>query len=242
MRHTFDNFKVDDSNREAYELCNRISKQVGKNPRLVHIHGTAGTGKTHLLEAVKRRMEEENYLSVELIEGSQLVELFIAIFKACINTDYPIEQMYPLFADADVLLIDNIQCLIGRSSTQELVGELLADMIKNGKTVLFTSEKTFEEMGMDSLKKYMEEHDLSYTDAFISVPNNTTKRELLDEFVQRQNLHLEEKDQENILKWSVTFRELNAILNQIAFQQKLEPTATNNEIIKKVFRERGRPV
>ena len=234
MKHTFENFKVDESNATAFNICQKLANEETISPRIIHFCGATGVGKTHLLEALRHHLEEERHLDVELMEGKQLVEFFIGVFKSCQKTEYPITKMFPLFAHTDVLMIDNIQYLIGKSSTQELVSELISDMIQAGKTVIFTSE--------DAFVSYLKIHELPYEKAHISLPQYFMKRNYLNSYVEKHRLFLRELETRKILRASSTIRELNAILNQVAFLRKIEPGMLGSEMLEKILKERGRPV
>lgn len=113
--HVFDNFVVGPCNQLAHASCVAVSQSPGTVYNPLFIHGSAGLGKTHLLQAVCHRVLDHTpaariaYLSCEMF-----VNHFIeAVEKGALS------GFRYRYREADLLLIDDLQFLTGKDRTQE---------------------------------------------------------------------------------------------------------------------------
>lgn len=113
--YVFDNFVIGPGNRMAHATCMAVSQSPGTSYNPLFIHGSAGLGKTHLLQAICHRVLDHSpgtrivYLSCETFVN-QFIE---AVERGALNS------FRYRYRHADVLLIDDVQFLSGRDRTQE---------------------------------------------------------------------------------------------------------------------------
>ncbi|MBU0641109.1 MAG: chromosomal replication initiator protein DnaA [Planctomycetes bacterium] len=113
--YTFDQFVVGPANRLAHAACRAICKQPGTLYNPLFIHGASGLGKTHLLQAACAALAEANPPLAAIYVSC---EAFVNDFVRAIETG----ELQPFRASArraDVLVIDDIQYLAQRESSQE---------------------------------------------------------------------------------------------------------------------------
>ena len=112
---TFDDFVTGTSNRFAHAAALAVAETPGRSYNPLFIYGDAGLGKTHLLQAI-RRYVEENYPDyvVRYVTTETFLNQFIESIRT--NTSNEFKRRY---REVDVLLVDDIQFLENRKETQE---------------------------------------------------------------------------------------------------------------------------
>lgn len=130
----FDNFLVDASNRFAFLLCNEIVQSTDRIHAPLCLHGPSGCGKTHLLCAVGDAViTQDSDKAVCFVTAEDIVKDLID----SIDGGYDMKLRY---SAVDVLLIDNLQCLMGRSSTIEEMHRLLFWLQQKGTRIVMATE------------------------------------------------------------------------------------------------------
>ncbi len=137
-RSTFDAFVVDKSNQLAFEAARRVagSQQMEFNP--LFLHGGVGLGKTHLMHAIandiRARYPERRvvYLSAE-----QFMYQFIRALR-----DKDTVSFKELFRTVDVLMIDDVQFISGKESTQEEFFHTFNALIEQNKQIILSADKS----------------------------------------------------------------------------------------------------
>ena len=134
--YTFDNFIEGSSNKFAKAACYAVAKDpCYYNP--LFIYGQSGLGKTHLLYAVMNYMKKNNPKLKIVYKKS---ETFINELIDAIGTNTTIE-FKEKYRTADVLLIDDIQFLAGKESTQEEFFHTFSALYESEKQIILTSDR-----------------------------------------------------------------------------------------------------
>ncbi len=145
-RYTFDNFVVGKPNEFAYAAANRVadSDQVSFNP--LFLYGGVGLGKTHLMHAIAHRLRERRpdrrviYMSAEKFMYS-----FVRALRHQDTISFK-EQ----FRTVDVLMIDDVQFISGKDSTQEEFFHTFNALVDQGRQIVISADKSpndLEEIG-----------------------------------------------------------------------------------------------
>jgi len=136
-RYTFDTFVVGDSNAIAHAAAISAAMRPGRSYNPLFLHASTGLGKTHLLQAVAHGIREHNpeariaYLSAETFMN----DLIGSIRKG------EMESFHNRFRNGcDVLLIDDIQFIAGKSSTQEEFFHTFNFLHDQGKQIVLTAD------------------------------------------------------------------------------------------------------
>ena len=134
---SFDTFIVGSSNRFAHaaSLAVADNRDVIYNP--LFIWGNSGLGKTHLLSAIKEKIKE-NYPEKKII--SVTCEEFTNEVISSIHLGTT-QQLREKYRTADVLLIDDIQFISGKESTEEEFFNTFNDLYNNRKQIVLTSDR-----------------------------------------------------------------------------------------------------
>ena len=137
-RFTFDNFVVGNSNQMPFAASKRVSenKSISYNP--LYIHGNVGMGKTHLLNAIAIDLKQK-YPDLKIVLMS--AERFMYQFIKAIRSKDTI-KFKDQFRSLDVLIIDDIQFIGGKESTQEEFFYTFNELINQGKQIILSSNKS----------------------------------------------------------------------------------------------------
>ena len=134
--YTFDNFIEGESNKFAKAACYAVANEPCLyNP--LFIHGQSGLGKTHLLYAIMNYMKKNN---PELKIVYKKSETFINELIEAIS-NHNTSEFKEKYRSADVLLIDDIQFLAGKESTQEEFFHTFSALYENDKQIILTSDR-----------------------------------------------------------------------------------------------------
>jgi chromosomal replication initiator protein len=134
--YTFDQFTVGTSNKFAHAAALAVAKvDVEKPYNPLLIYGNHGLGKTHLLCAIRHNaVEKHPHLKVVLVKCEDFTdEIVSAIQKGELN------EFRKRYQTVDMLLIDDIDYLKGKSATQDELLRIIIALLELGKQVVLTS-------------------------------------------------------------------------------------------------------
>lgn len=135
--YTFDNFVVGASNRFAYTSALKIADQPGVVANPFYIFGDVGLGKTHLMQCVGNYIYENHMdYKVLYIKTEQFIEEYVRATENRSNSSFKEK-----FDDIDVLLIDDIQFLSGKTQSQIEFFSLFEKLFNKHKQIVITSDK-----------------------------------------------------------------------------------------------------
>ena len=136
--YTFDTFIVGSSNEFAYAACKAVADGGGGmvyNP--LFIYGPSGLGKTHLITATAKEMKNKNNdLNIIYVTGETFSSEIINAIQTNSTTKF-----HDKYRSADVLLVDDIQFIAGKNSTQEEFFHTFNALYQDGKQIVLTSDR-----------------------------------------------------------------------------------------------------
>lgn len=157
-RYTFDNFVEGECNSIALRACLSVVEKPGDkdlNPLL--IYGASGLGKTHLLQAIAAKLQENNPdYNIVYRQAYDFLRDSAAIGEALKNHEFEHanelkEQFMERYTRCDVLLVDDIQLLEMGIKSQERLAQLIKMLRNDGKQVVLTCDRhpaSFKKLGM----------------------------------------------------------------------------------------------
>ncbi|MFH1715531.1 MAG: chromosomal replication initiator protein DnaA [Elusimicrobiota bacterium] len=141
-KYTFDSFVVGKSNRFAQAACEAVSKDPGEAYNPLFIYGGVGLGKTHLLHAIGNHAKQTNpHAKVLYITADKFMNELIEAIRRDRNIEF--RQKY---RSLDVLLIDDIQFLAGKESTQEEFFHTFNTLYEAHKQIVVSSDSSPKEI------------------------------------------------------------------------------------------------
>ena len=139
---SFDNFVVGPSNRFAHGAAVAVSNNPGQVYNPLFIYGPAGVGKTHLLYAIANGIRKQNSnANIVYIKGDQFTNELIAAIQSGKNVEFRSK-----YREADLFLIDDIQFIAGKESTQEEFFHTFNTLYEEHKQIVMTSDRKPSDM------------------------------------------------------------------------------------------------
>ena len=140
--YTFDTFIVGSSNKFAHAAALAVATHDTRNYNPLFIHGDSGLGKTHLLFAIMNEVKSRKPDALVIyVKGEQFTNELIAAIG---------HQATPEFREkyrkADYLLVDDLQFIAGRDSTQEEFFHTFNTLYESGKQIVLTSDRPPKEI------------------------------------------------------------------------------------------------
>lgn len=215
--YTFKNFVVGQSNREAYQASLMISKNPGElyNPLL--IYSDSGLGKTHLLNAIGNAIKETfPSKKVLYVTTQDFFEEYVNYVKGNRGDD----NLKLFFKNSvDVLLVDDIQMLVGKHKTEEMFFSVFQTLYQANKQIVITSDQHPSKLeGLDERLKSRFTQGLPLS---INPPDKETCEAILKLRIEANGLDTNQFDPEVISyfasKFSTNVRELEGALNRLIF-------------------------
>ncbi len=137
-RFTFDQFVVGKSNEVAYQAARRVAEDAHVNFSPLFFYGGVGLGKTHLMNAVGWSLRQDNpdakiiYLSAEQ---------FMYLFVRALRTKNTLE-FKEMFRSVEVLMVDDIQFIAGKDSTQEEFFYTFNALASESKRIVLSADRS----------------------------------------------------------------------------------------------------
>ena len=148
-KFTFENFVYGEENKHAYRSALKFAvtaDEPGNNTSLF-IYGNSGLGKTHLLLAIKNEIAEKfPQIKVKYANSQAYIDDFINEVARQKRDGSRIMRAYH---DADVLIIDDIQNIIGKTASIDYFFRLMDEFIRMNKKVVIASDRAPKNLGMD---------------------------------------------------------------------------------------------
>ena len=151
--YTFDNFIEGESNKLAKAMCYAVANEpCSCNP--LFIYGQSGLGKTHLLYAIINHMKK-NYPDMKIVYKKSETFINELVDAIANHQTAPFKEKY---RSADVLLIDDIQFIAGKESTQEEFFHTFSALYESDKQIILTSDRPPKDINplMDRLRTRFE--------------------------------------------------------------------------------------
>ena len=138
----FDNFIVGPSNRFAHGAAVAVSNHPGDVYNPLFIYGPPGVGKTHLLYAIANGIRKKNPdARIVFIRGEQFTIDLIEAIKTGKNIEFRSK-----YREADLFLIDDVQFIAGKESTQEEFFHTFNKLYEEHKQIVMTSDRKPSDM------------------------------------------------------------------------------------------------
>ena len=137
VEYTFENFIVGSSNKFAHAACLAVADHPAQAYNPLFIYGPSGLGKTHLLYAITNELKKKvSSIRVIYIKGEDFTNQMIDSMSRQAMTEFRDK-----YRSCDVLLIDDIHFIAGKTSTQEEFFNTFNALHEAGKQIIMTSDR-----------------------------------------------------------------------------------------------------
>jgi chromosomal replication initiator protein len=215
-RYIFRTYVVGSANRFAHAASISVAEHPGGKFNPLFIHGGVGLGKTHLLHAVGHRaLELNDRLQVAYVTSEKFTNDLIASIRQQ-RTD----EFRARYREIDILMIDDIQFIAGKESTQEEFFHTFNSLYQSGKQVIISSDKPPK--SISALEERLRSRFEGGLIADVQLPDYEMRTAILrlkgDELAvdlpAEVAEYIAQKDQSNI-------RELEGVLNKVLARSQL---------------------
>lgn len=139
---TFDNYIVGPSNKFAHAASLAVAQNPGGSYNPLFLYGNSGLGKTHLLHAIKNEvLANDPNKKIEYIKGDEFTNQIVESVRKVNQPEF--RQKY---RNADVLLVDDVQFIGGKESTQEEFFHTFNALYEDKKQIVLTSDRPPKEI------------------------------------------------------------------------------------------------
>ena len=139
--YRFSNFEVGESNRFAFITAMKVAENGVKICNPLYIFGDVGLGKTHLMTSIGNFILDNDINANVVYTSSQKFSEDYFIATSAKNGREKIEAFYNKYNQADVLLVDDIQFLEGKTATQEEFFKIFEHLSTSNKQIVLTSDR-----------------------------------------------------------------------------------------------------
>jgi chromosomal replication initiator protein len=231
VKYTFNSFVVGNSNRFAHAATLAVAEAPARSYNPLFIYGGVGLGKTHLLHAIGNFINKMNpELRVVYVSSETFMNKMIAAIASG-----TMREFRNIFRTVDVLLIDDIQFLEGKESTQEEFFHTFNDLHNMRKQIVATSDSHPKEIKLEERLRSRFEWGLV---ADIQPPDFETRVAILSQLALSEKFHVPN----DILVYIANqiksnIRELEGTLNRVIAYSSLTRSELNLDLARHVLRD-----
>ena len=230
-KYTFDTFVVGSNNRFAQSASLAVAESPGEAYNPLYIYGGPGLGKTHLMHSIGHFILERNpEAKVLYVTSEEFTNEVIESIRS--GNASAMNKFREKYRTIDVLMIDDVQFIIGKESTQEEFFHTFNALHSAGKQIILTSDKPPKDM--ETLEERIRSRFEWGLMADIGAPDYETRMAILRRKVESDDMSLSD-DILNYIANNIksNIRELEGALNKLLAYSNLEKTEITMEIAKK---------
>lgn len=226
--YTFDTFVVGNNNKLAHAASLAVAESPGDVYNPLFLYGGVGLGKTHLMHSIAHFIQSNNpALKILYVSSETFTNELIEAIRNGNNT--AMTKFREKYRNIDVLLIDDIQFIIGKESTQEEFFHTFNELYLAKKQIVISSDKPPKDM--ETLEERIRSRFECGLTADIGSPDYETRMAILRRKEENDNFHLDD----DILDYIATniksnIRELEGALNKLLAYSNLENTDITMEV------------
>ena len=144
-KYKFDTFVVGKNNRYAHSASLAVAESPGKVYNPLYLYGRPGLGKTHLMHSIGHFILEQNpEKKVLYVTSEEFTNEVIESIRS--GKDNSMSKLREKYRSVDVLMVDDVQFIIGKESTQEEFFYTFNDLHAAGKQIVLSSDKPPKEI------------------------------------------------------------------------------------------------
>lgn len=226
--YRFETFVVGNNNRFAHSAALAVAESPGEAYNPLYIYGGPGLGKTHLMHSIGHFILDRNpKTKVIYVTSEQFTNEVIESIRN--GNSSAMSKFRDKYRTVDVLMIDDIQFIIGKESTQEEFFHTFNALQTQGKQIILTSDKPPKDM--ETLEERIRSRFEWGLMADIGVPDYETRMAILRKKAESDKFPIDDGILDYIAQnIRSNVRELEGALNKLLAFHKLEHTSITMEI------------
>ncbi len=231
-KYTFESFVVGSGNRFAHAASLAVAESPADAYNPLFIYGGVGLGKTHLMHAIGHYiLQQRPETRLEYVTS----ETFTIELVTAIQTNRNV-QFREKYRSVDVLLIDDIQFIAGRDSTQEEFFHTFNALFNAGKQIVISSDRPPKEIA--KLEERLRSRFLSGLIADIQRPDMDTRCAILRQKANEEGIQVNE-DVIQMIAQNVdsNIRELEGSLTRLAAYSSLSGQEISLQLAQEALKE-----
>lgn len=235
--YTFDTFVVGSNNRLAQASAIAVSENPGEIYNPLFIYGGVGLGKTHLMHAIGHYIIDQNPDSnVLYVTSEQFTNEIIDAVRTGNSSPEKTKEFRDKYRNIDVLLIDDIQFIIGKPQTQEEFFHTFNHLYEQKKQMVITSDKPPKDM--DVLEERFRSRFAWGLIADIQYPDFETRMAILQKKVESFNYNINNEVLSYIANnVKSNIRELEGSVKKVVALANLEKKDIDIDIAKEALKD-----
>ncbi len=234
-RYTFDTFVVGSNNKFAHAASLAVAESPGTSYNPLFLYGGVGLGKTHLMHSIAHFIMENNpEMNILYVTSEQFTNEVIDAIRNGNNS--AIAKFRDKYRNIDVLLVDDIQFIIGKESTQEEFFHTFNSLHGAGKQIIISSDRPPKDMTI------LEERIRSRFEwglmADIQSPDYETRIAILQKKQELDGVYVDRNVIEYIAQnVKSNIRELEGSLNKVIALANIEKKNIDLELVQKALKD-----
>ena len=234
-KYKFDTFVVGSNNKFAHSASLAVAETPGEVYNPLYLYGGAGLGKTHLMHSIGHFIMEQNFETKVLYVTSEeftneVIESIRSGNAAAMN------KLREKYRTVDVLMVDDVQFIIGKESTQEEFFHTFNVLHSAGKQIIISSDKPPKEM--ETLEERFRSRFEWGLIADIQPPDYETRMAILRKNAESCDMEIDEE----IIKYISTniksnIRELEGAFNKIIAFAKLNKVTPSLSLAEEALKD-----
>ncbi len=223
-RYTFDTYVVGSGNRLAHAACQAVAEKPARAYNPLFLYGGVGLGKTHLLHAIGNACYASG-LNVLYVSSEEFTNDMITAIRT--HTTQAFREKY---RSADVMLVDDIQFIAGKESTQEEFFHTFNTLHGQDKQIIVSSDRPPK--SLVTLEERLRSRFEWGLTADIQAPDFETRLAILRSKAERTGRHISDEILESVAKQvQSNIRELEGALNRIIAFADLSGSALTPDLV-----------
>lgn len=233
-KYTFDNFVVGKSNQFVYAAARAVAEHPGEKFNPLFIYGGVGLGKTHILNAIGNYLKEYSpNLKVKYVTCDQFSNDYIeSLGMVSSNRNKDISEFRAKYRNLDVLMVDDIQFISKKTSTQEEFFNTFNELYQNNKQIIIASDRPPKDI--ETLAERLRSRFSSGLIQDIQSPDLETRIAILRKKCQLEKYAIDDEAIDFIAeRINTNIRELEGMLSKVYFLATLsnKQVATKEDAI-----------
>lgn len=235
-RYTFDSFVIGPFNELAYAAAQAVLKKPGIMYNPLFIYGSTGFGKTHITQSIGNGIKKQYPgKKVQYVSSEKFATDYVTSLQ-----NNRVNEFKDKYRKYDVMIMDDIQFLVGKEKTQEELFHLYNALYENNKQIIFSSDK--HPNYINGLEDRLKSRFGSGMIVEITMPDYESRLAILREKLKQQQVLIPDEIVAYIAETiQASIRELEGTLNLIVCQAQLKNKPLSLNEIKTLIKNNAKP-